>query len=1750
MTASSPYGSPSSLGSLANGSDYGFEYVTSKSLLSEIALDPSGDDIVLLDVSYTSEAVDTFETRDTITNTSTGVLHALSVSGNELTVTDPDGDVMVYAHSGSSPHFLDYIESRTDSSDRDSATNGCWRQDFDIDTDTYLVNDRRLLTALTGASDWASPVTTDWHQWTYLATGTAADDDPRLRNRVRTHTLHDPSTTTATFTETWAYGGTLTGTAGDDQFPSEHEDFDDVVRKTTWNGAGQLTESLIEDVKIASDDTTPAYDIVSQWDYDSNGRLEETVSPDRYTAGTVHANTVNTFNSTSTSLDYGYLTKREHQDDTGGLTGPWREYEYDAFGNVSLERTPNRKSGSDNETEYTYDELDRVIAVLEPEVTLERYSSSPTIRHESETDYDELGGFAISQARRSYFNENGVRGTGQNNANPEWLETDYSYDPDSFRLELVESDFEYDGGLERTRQETKYDLEGRVTETLRFHSSGGSTDDKHIREERHYDAAGRLLLREIDPDDNATGGEDAYEWWYRYDGLGRVVVAFTPENSKSLKDDTRTGAVTEYDVYGRVTKQSSGLVRLDPTNTATTHTGNVEEYWTKPFYDTGAWRAGGSDKMYATNTQLSEVRYDFDEAGRVKATRTWYAGASTAKQISYAPVDLFPGGAAERRYVPWEVGGTADWDLYTESFQDDHNRVVGQQSVDDSGTTKQVWWKTERIYDNTSGGDRTGWMTQTKRTDHDEVAATDLVFTTDYSHDELGRVVERAEKGTSASVQRHHLTRFNGMGQVYESFYADDVEGSFTENGVIQRTLYNLAGRPVDQQRGFTLTGARSWSTTEYDLLGRAVSRTLKDYNTTGALPDRVYSTSYDDLGRMTEQSDPRFAGATPEVTYSYGHTTDGYPFVDQTDPLGRTARTLRNEAGKVLAQTHDENASSGLGGADEIRFTYGEGCGCSGSGLPVTAQTFDGTTELTKVARTYSPLGQVLTETITVDQVVMDTDFEYDAAGRRLNLEYPNVPIEDELRSLLEYSHRSDGHVTEMTLTPAEGALDGQTDLPLASFQYVGQRTSEATIKELKSGGGGADYAVIGYGYDALGRLVEKDFDLSAFSTSSGQFPSFTDEIDEFDLDGRVLVRKEPPRTASQTGDTYSVFTYQGAGWLKSQEWGRTLSGGSYSGGTTQDFSVNAFGESTQLTETVVDSSVTAEQQFGGNTYSSTIPYDRTSSNGLLEKIPDSSATDDHYQAITFSECASPEPGSQYADLHWFERDPAYNNMGQMTSLKETIRQYVSCAEELCETGNQTQETELRFENEWTYTYDVWGRLVEADQERWRNTGSQAGCVTQVGTLTNEAYNTRTDEWVYDAYGRVVKTSLPVQRSSRLESDEYTASIRLYHAYDGGMRIFSTDDDSYVPTSTMVTNHLDTFREVFRDPNSGQTLKFRNYRSDMGPSGASEWPGNTTVGETYGTVLTGILGDVLISNGNHDGDSTVANEDLMMGASNMYGLTGGYIRQPLQEEALDEEEEARDRSDDLTGGDSGPLGPVASGDGDTMVGPDGTIFRKYYVMDPITGGYWIKWLPVGEVWVGTLTQPPQPTRCCCPVNVEISVVGQVDRPGSYGHQIKITYQCSWKSEVGGTDCKMEWWEKATSLPRRYRDAGLRPNQWHEMFSQPFVQRNRSPRNAYTQHLRNLSSQEWANGDPVSVTDTPHVDRRMAERIAQFEIRLISGCPSCKDKKDTAVQYIFNVSDTRAANGAPRLRFETRPTEIYTSTGNSTSRTRWSGPGE
>jgi len=187
------------------------------------------------------------------------------------------------------------------------------------------------------------------------------------------------------------------------------------------------------------------------------------------------------------------------------------------------------------------------------------------------------------------------------------------------------------------------------------------------------------------------------------------------------------------------------------------------------------------------------------------------------------------------------------------------------------------------------------------------------------------------------------------------------------------------------------------------------------------------------------------------------------------------------------------------------------------------------------------------------------------------------------------------------------------------------------------------------------------------------------------------------------------------------------------------------------------------------------------------------------------------------------------------------------------------------------------------------------------------------------------------------MDSNQNYSSIRLFHAYDSGMRIFSRDTDEAIPTESMDEYYKDTFREVYRNPQTGEPVKFRNYRSPNGPSGDMAWPTGTTTGEWYGTELYGVFGELLLANGNPESTTPAINEDVLRGPVQVGHLVGG----PAPPDDEEEQGDDRDQSEDLTGGgdpDARPVGPGGSGGGSVGLWNDPMVGNPYDPKGPPGG--------------------------------------------------------------------------------------------------------------------------------------------------------------------------------------------------------------------
>lgn len=1404
----------------------------------------SPGDIDVFKATYASNAVTHIEDRHTLAaGLSNGDAYRFTdVSGSDegVEVVDPFDATVNYVYEANSDYEDGYIEYEALATDRNTNVDApafqdddpvVWREHFELDVDNLLPAARWLATNTSG-STW---VISDEEHWEYTTVSTT---DPRLNSRATNHHLVTPGGTPGVagtnineFTESWTYG------SGGDYFPSAHSSFDGVTTSFTYDsdGPGNVETRTIAGVEDQHWLGTPTtYGIVAELEYNDNGQVAAITNPNRSTS---YANMLFAYHDGG--LGKYRLEKRQEQS-SGGVLGAKEEYTYTSYGEIATRTAPTRTT-AERVWENTYDALGRVTVALEPEVTV----GGNTIRGETEYVYGN-NGFDLDEVKRKFYDENGVAGSGTTGATPSHIVTTYTYD-DAGREKFVEADYEAQPSLAPRSTKTEYAYTARG-ERARVDTYFDTDTTDYDRVSSDYDARGRVLTMTQDP-----GGVD-YETWYRYDGRGREVERFEPESGVSTS--ANSAFKVSYDVYGRVDEESTPLAALDASGTpATGH------YVTETLYSIGTtdcFTAVGTKKrsvLSSTDTVVAHTELKRDNANRVVATNTWYKGVwGTDEEYACETLRLFPDGSVKEAHTAevglntdptsaaaYSLAVPGDWD-YTITELDAFDRPF-KTSVHVASHADTAVTYTEQVYDVD-----TGWVTESKRGEYDEGSTTTLVYVTKYDHDELGRVTKSNEWGTAGSAQEWGVTEYDGLGRVYKQYRAKT-----GETGVVELRAYNLAGQPVEQRRGLGITG---WSSTDlhsimewsYDRAGRQVGETRSD-----GTNDRTVSTVYDELGRVSlvdhyQTGVKRYSYAvsgtsgTLEVTLDIHDLT--YVPGSPSASLEYTRVKTQNALGNTLQEEVTYSAGA-LAGQELVQYTYGADCGCSGSQNPLEIETLDGSSPsrvwMTRVTRTYSPRGEILTEDIEVNEeggVSNETTMSYNALGQLETVLYPDQPSTSTSRTV-DYSLRSDGFITSV-------AVDSKD---VAVYEAQGRR---AKLRKALEYGKTDSIADTTSSYDALGRLSEKNYNLEI---AAWWDDDFDDTIGSRTVDGKVKTRTNHPIGISLPVFSTPTMEYVGDNWLSEQGW--------YSDRLqTQAYERNAFGE---VYDNGSDPSMTDDAITGCSTdYSEEMDYTRNTAGQLTGILGE--------QGLQFSD---DNPATTPKHTHSFVegRTFGYDDLGRMTSRAADVTlRHSAC--DLCSTG--TPEGGYNYqkqERSWLYKNDAWGRRVveelSVDETIYERDCDPYSILN--GSLTPVSWTDYDLKRIFDGYGRLVYSSTPINASQNL-----TKTLGLFHAYANGQRIMSGESGA-----TSTTNL--SFEELFPGE-GGQVDKY--YRSR---SGSSDWEYS---GAGFATNLYDVMGNVFLSNGTTacSGSAPFAGTECAFPDYGRLWTVSGELVAPPQEADLSED--------------------------------------------------------------------------------------------------------------------------------------------------------------------------------------------------------------------------------------------------------------------
>lgn len=1347
--------------------------------------DTSPGDIDVFEATYLSGTVTDIEDRHTLAagQNDTYEFTALSGSDEGVGVEDPTGATVNYAYIANSDYEKGYVEYEALASDRNTSGTApsflgddpvVWSEHFELNSDRLLPEARWLATNTSG-STWEL---SDEEHWTFPSLSTT---DPRLNARISEHRWITPDSVagiggngTVKFTESWTYGS--------DAFPTAHTSFDGVTTDFTYDtdGPGRVESRTVEDVHDHHWLGSPTlYDVVTEYTYNTNGQIASITEPNRSTA---YANWVFYY------FDYGTgryrVEKRQEQSNTGA-NGQLEEYTYTAYGEVATRTAPTTGS-AERVWEKTYDALGRVSVALKPEVTV----GANTIRGETEYVYGN-NGFDLEEIKRKFYDEDGVAGSGSTGDTPSYIITVYTYDA-AGRVQFVEGDYEARLSLapKTTKKEYAYTARGKQTSVDTYFDTGVSDYD---RVSYDYDARGRLLTK------TQVAGVVDYETWYRYDGRGREVERFEPTSGDPTYSDS--SYKTTYDVYGRVEEQETPWADLDAAGTDDGH------YLTETLYSISAtdyYSPVGTKKRFISDSPaidevVAHTQLKRDNANRVVVTSTWYKGTvGTSTDYASQTVRLYPDGSVRESHTAEEgideeptasaSYSGADWD-HTATVLDTFDRPYKTSvHVAAHGSTPVTY--TERVYN-----DATGWVAETKRGEYDEVDSSTLVYVTKYDHDELGRVTQANEWGTAGSAQEWSVTSYDGLGRVWKQYRAKT-----GETGVVELTAYDLVGKPLERERGLGIT---DWSSTSlhsrmewtYDRAGRQLTETMTD----GSNP-RTVTTTYDALGRVTELDHYRVGVREYTYSISTGTLVTELDVSNLSSSLQYTRTTTTNALGKILEEDVDY-PTTGIVGQKTVRYTYGDssGCGCSSNQGPIKVETFDAgspsSTWMTRVTRSYSPRGEVLTEEIEVNHgsgVSQETSMTYNALGQMEQVVYPDQPGTVNNVRTVDYTRRSDGFITTVEVD--------SDDVAVYESQGVRAKLRSAMEYDSLTATSIADTTET---YDVLGRLSNKNYSLEIGAWGS---TDFDDEVESRNVDGRIKTRTNHP-VGPSFSPTSATMVYVGDNWLSEQEWFTDRI-------QTQTYERNEFGE---VYDNSIDPSMTDEALgCSPGYYNVDLDYSRNSA-GQLTGI----SGDQGLQISSDNGSTTPS----YTKSSVSGRSFTYDGLGRMERRYADVTLLDGDCGSDCLGGAHSGYQYNLQERDVEYAYDAWGRSVEETIKVTQTEFTQDCSSPTSGTAV--VWSNYELERIYDGYGRLVYSEAPMNALFNASRE-----VGLYHAYAGGQRIMTAESGG--------SSNEESFEELFPGA-GGQVDKY--YRSRSG----SGW-GN--VGSGFATNLYDVTGNVFLSNG------------------------------------------------------------------------------------------------------------------------------------------------------------------------------------------------------------------------------------------------------------------------------------------------------------
>lgn len=620
---------------------------------------------------------------------------------------------------------------------------------------------------------------------------------------------------------------------------------------------------------------------------------------------------------------------------------------------------------------------------------------------------------------------------------------------------------------------TQTDGAGNVTKTYYDTSNGSSTSigqyqdnfwkiGKPFRVE-NYDNAGDLYKVTITKwDDASLGGNAAFVFPDQTVELDYDGLSTHEDKAESYTYSSSTGNQTQKIQWGQVTGNNNGTF----TDTGT------DEYITNNTYASSSTsnvigKLSDEIILNQSSTKIQETQYYYDGlslgsvgAGNLTEQSNWISGTTYANtENSYNGYGLVTQTLDPRNNTTTFIYDT--YNLYVATTTNplgqttnnqydystgkttqtiDPNHLIFQTSYDGLGrplqvlqpdqvTTSTLDIKTAYTYTDTSGA--------VSVEESDYLTATTTVNTYTY-YDGLDRLIQTRKSATDAGeykVTDQSYNKINLLADVSLPYFASSsAKSAATTTAALFTTYtYDPLGRVLDATNAVgtisnvydnwkaTITDANGNLKDEYnDAYGNLVevgehngSSTYLTYYTYDGLKDLTNLTdangnlrafTFDGLGRMVSSTDLHASTDSTYGVWNYTYDAAGN-LTSRVDPKSQTVNYTYDGLNRVLTETF--TGASGTA----VAYTY-DTC-TNGVGRLCTVSSTDAVSLITK---TYDPLGNLASETETINGTNYVTSYTYDRQGDQMTVTNPD-------NSVIQYSYGTGGLVTAIQEKEAGGS-------------------------------------------------------------------------------------------------------------------------------------------------------------------------------------------------------------------------------------------------------------------------------------------------------------------------------------------------------------------------------------------------------------------------------------------------------------------------------------------------------------------------------------------------------------------------------------------------------------------------------------------------------------------------------------------------------------------------------------------------------